>query len=307
MIGVSKSSAIGGCSSDAGDALYLGLSLPLIEKNTEMENWIPDQVARNSRSFEAAMLSAHPEARAYVLDPEKYFERVCEECNYLDAAKVIEWTAAFPPTARVLDLGGGTGWLSAYLSTLSNVAEITIVDSSRAYLETNLAVSVARLGGDLRKIKSVVGYFSPLLVPDSSLDVVVSSASLHHAESLEGVLREVRRVLVPGGKCFVLNEIPVRMSLYLRVMLVASARTLGRTLLRRYTEMSPSVSASGILYDPLLGDRMYPLWYWHEGIRRAGLELHETIDSGLPIVKGGRCREGTLVHFACSKARGLRE
>ncbi len=267
-----------------------------------MENWIEEQVARNSRSFDAAMLNENPDAQEYTLDPERYFERVCLQCNYLDAVKALDWAALVPPGARVLDLAGGTGWLTAFLSSMANVREITIVDASRSYLEKNLPVAVRRLAGNAQKIKPAVGYFSPLLFDDSSLDLVVVSSSLHHADCLESVLKEIHRVLMPGGRCLILNEAPVGDLFYLRMMIVTFIRSLACTLSRRYVAVSPSLSGSGILYDPVLGDRMYPRWYWTSAISAAGFRLAEVVDTKLPTVKNG---DGLpLVHFVCAKPAG---
>src|SRR3569833_1177768 len=264
-----------------------------------MENWIQEQAARNSGSFDAAMLTEYPEARDYVLDPERYFARARAQCNYLEAARLLDWQGIIPPAARILDLAGGTGWLSAYLSTFSQVGQITIVDASSAYLQKNLPVSVRRLGGNLHKIRAVVGYFAPLLFPDASLDLVVVSSSLHHADNLEAVLKEIHRVLVPGGKCLILNEAPVGTLFYLRSMLTTAIRTFGKTLAHRFTAASPSISASGILYDPVLGDRMFPHWYWAEAIGRAGFVLERKIDTGMATVKN--TSGNPLVHFICAK------
>ena len=265
-----------------------------------MENWIEEQAARNSRGFDAAMVNEYPEARAYALDPERYFERVCLQCNYLDAAKLLDWNALIPERARVLDLAGGTGWLTAFLSSMPKVREVTIVDASRAYLETNLPVAVRRLSGDAGKIRPAVGYFSPLLFDDASLDVVVVSSSLHHADSLEAVLREIRRVLVPGGRCCILNETPVGEVMYLRTMITTFIRSMYRTLARSYVATSPALSGSGILYDPMLGDRMFPRWYWERAIVAAGFELERTVDTGMPTVKDAAGIP--LVHFICKKS-----
>jgi hypothetical protein len=106
-------------------------------------------------------------------------------------------------------------------------------------------------------------------------------------------------VLVPGGWCCLLNEAPSGDWFYLRTMLATFVRSLIATLTRRYSPSSPSLSASGILYDPLLGDRMYPSWYWEAAIRNAGLTLVRRIDTNLPTVKGGSGLP--LVHFLCRK------
>ncbi|MDH4186709.1 MAG: hypothetical protein OEV08_06910, partial [Nitrospira sp.] len=67
--------------------------------------------------------------------------------------------------------------------------------------------------------------------------------------------------------------------------------------LHRYKPISPSISSSGYLYDPILGDRDYPLWYWKEAIHRSGFAIVECIDTGLATVKNVKGR--SLVHFVC--------
>ena len=264
-----------------------------------MENWVQEQVRRNSTAFDAAMLLTNAEETAYTRDPERYFERVCVDCNYLDAVRQVNWDEIFKGGSSVLDLGGGTGWLTAYLSRMEGVSQIKIVDLSSGYLERNLPVAVRRLSGEATKISTAVGYFSPLLFEDASLDVVVMSSAIHHADQMEGVLREINRVLVSGGWCLLLNETPVGDLFYLRTMLVTFARSLLGTLTRRYFPSSASVSASGILYDAQLGDRMYPNWYWESAIRGAGFLLERRIDTGLATVKGSSGLP--LTHFICRK------
>jgi SAM-dependent methyltransferase len=265
-----------------------------------MENWIQEQSMRNTSAFDAAMPVHYPEARSYTSDADLYFERVCEQCNYLDAVKKLDWAQAIPFGAKVLDLAGGTGWLSAYLSSLPNVDKITIIDASRAYLEVNLPVSIRRLNGVHSKITPVVGYFSPLILEDASIDVVVVSSSLHHADNLEAVLKEIYRVLVPGGKCFILNETPVSDLFYIRTMITTFIRTMLLTVTRRYVATSLSISASGILCDPFLGDRMFPSWYWRSAILQSGFALDKVVNTDLSTVKDSKGI--SLVHFICSKS-----
>jgi SAM-dependent methyltransferase len=265
-----------------------------------MESWIQEQSAKNNNNFEGAMLTKYPDAARYTVDPNKYFERVCLECNYLDAIKLFDWGKIIPTNARILDLAGGTGWLSAYLSTFPQAKEITIVDSSHTYLDKNLPVSAQRLGGKLEKIKPIEGFFTPLFIPDASMDLVVVSSSLHHADNLEAVLKEIHRVLAPGRKCYILNETPADNILYFKVMLMTFLRILLKTLKREFLPTAPSISASGFLYDTLLGDRMFPDWYWVKAIERAGFTLEERIDSKMPTVKNDS-KGWSLVHYVCKK------
>lgn len=266
-----------------------------------MESWIQEQTQKNNSHFSAVMESQLPEAATYTADPDLYFNRVCLECNYLDAVKEIDWNAMIPDNARVLDLAGGTGWLTAYLSAHPKVKNITIVDASKSYLQTNLPVSVIRLEGKSEKIKSIEGYFAPLLVEDGYYDMIVVSSSLHHADNLEAVIKELNRALIPGGRCFILNETPASNLGYLKTMLMAFFRIFTRTLKRDFMAVSPSISSIGFLYDPLLGDRMFPDWYWQKSIELGGFKLEKRIDTKMATVKN---RQGLpLVHYICRKGK----
>ena len=61
--------------------------------------------------------------------------------------------------------------------------------------------------------------------------------------------------------------------------------------------MSPAVSSSGYLYDPKLGDRDYPRWYWERALAVSGFSIESVMDTGLPTLKGRKGRP--LIHFIC--------
>lgn len=93
-----------------------------------------------------------------------------------------------PPTARVADLGGGTGLLLARLAALSRPP--VLVDFSHAMLA--LAPARAwRVQGDLRRL--------PLR--DATIDRAFAITALLLAPRARvGALLEVARVLAPGGR-----------------------------------------------------------------------------------------------------------
>jgi hypothetical protein len=70
-----------------------------------------------------------------------------------------------------------------------------------------------------------------------------------------------------------------------------------KVIARNYESASPAISACGYLYDPCLGDKSYPLWYWKEAIGRAGFSIAEIMSTGLPTVKG--TPGASLTHFIC--------
>ena len=99
------------------------------------------------------------------------------------------------------------------------------------------------------------------------------------------------------GYLFILNETPLSNLRYLLIMIKRFIRIYIDTIFKNYRSKSPSISSNGILYDPILGDRIYPLWYWLKAIRMSDLSLSESINTRLPTVKGEKGIK--LRHFIC--------
>ncbi|MFT0518396.1 class I SAM-dependent methyltransferase [uncultured Pseudomonas sp.] len=97
-------------------------------------------------------------------------------------------------SARVLDLGCGAGHVSFHVAPL--VAEVVAYDLSQAMLEV-VASAAAERG--LGNVKTAHGAAERLPFGDASFDFVFSRYSAHHWSDVGLALREVRRVLKPGG------------------------------------------------------------------------------------------------------------
>ena len=100
------------------------------------------------------------------------------------------------PEARILDLGCGVGHLLAWLARHAP-ARYDGLDLSPA------SVRAARAVAGVRRV--VAGDAGRLPFRDASYDAVVCNGSAHHLPDLAAALREVRRVLRPGGR-LVLHE-----------------------------------------------------------------------------------------------------
>jgi ubiquinone/menaquinone biosynthesis C-methylase UbiE len=259
--------------------------------------WIHEQTDRNISQFEKAMETHYPESAAYLHDPKEYLARVGEQCNYIDAIKLIDWRKYLRPDCSILDLGGGAGWLSAYLSQFESVGKIYNLDSSKFFLYEMMPSIVELMAGHSKKITPIEGLFSPLLFEDQSLEVVAASSALHHADNLEDLLKEIRRVLKKGGWLFALNETPYTATAYAVLAVKVCVKMFRDIAFRRYKSVSPSISSCGYRYDPYLGDIAYPTWYWQAAFKRAGFTLVECVDSGMATVKGWPGLN--LVHFIC--------
>lgn len=110
---------------------------------------------------------------------------------------------------RVLEIGAGAAWFSAELSKLPKVVEITATDASAKLLKHQAPKIFKLLKAHAAKITRMPADFGKVDFPNNHFDVVVCADALHQATSPLRVLREVRRVLKPGGQFVAIRE-PVR-------------------------------------------------------------------------------------------------
>ncbi|AWI79972.1 hypothetical protein CEW87_11710 [Parazoarcus communis] len=261
------------------------------------DNWIVKQTLSGVSQFDQSMVNSYPDSNEYLQNARAYLSTVGEVCNYVDASKMLDWAGLLPQGAEVLDLGCGGGWLTAMLSRVDSVKTVYALDSSQHFLHKLLPEVMTLMEGNAEKVVTLEALFQPLLFEESYLDAVVASSALHHADNLESVLKEIRRALKPGGLLVILNETPRTGVRFLVSVFVASLRILRNLATRRYMPVSPSISSSGYLYDPDLGDRDYPSWYWLEALTRAGFAVEAVMNTDMPTVKGSKGRP--LIHFVC--------
>ncbi|WON76237.1 class I SAM-dependent methyltransferase [Serratia sp. UGAL515B_01] len=105
-------------------------------------------------------------------------------------------------SARLLDLGCGAGHAS--FTAASNVAEVVAYDLSPQMLEV---VGHAAQQKGLANIQVQQGVAESLPFDDASFSVVISRYSAHHWHDVGRALREVERVLKPGGKAIFMDVI----------------------------------------------------------------------------------------------------
>lgn len=95
-----------------------------------------------------------------------------------------------PPPRRVIDIGCGEGRLPRDLQRLGY--DVTGVDGSATL------IAAAREADPAGRYALADAASLPL--PDASADLVTAFMSLHDIDDLDGALREIARVLVPGGR-----------------------------------------------------------------------------------------------------------
>jgi len=110
-----------------------------------------------------------------------------EHLHKIRAAELDVIAAHFPPGARILELGAGTGAQALALSERGyDVAAVDIAESNYA---------------DAKVFPVQVYDGRTLPFADGSFDIVFSSNVLEHVPDLPPLHAETKRVLKPGGKC----------------------------------------------------------------------------------------------------------
>jgi ubiquinone/menaquinone biosynthesis C-methylase UbiE len=116
---------------------------------------------------------------------------------------VISQSLQLKDQGEAVDLGCGAGQLVMELAKNAPGLHVTGIDLSEEML-ANARISSQQL--DLEdRVEYRLGNAEEIPFPDQSLDLVISTASLHHWNEPVKVLNEVDRVLKPGGAYYIFD------------------------------------------------------------------------------------------------------
>jgi demethylmenaquinone methyltransferase/2-methoxy-6-polyprenyl-1,4-benzoquinol methylase len=117
-----------------------------------------------------------------------FYERVIPPPDPTEISELLR----LPTTGRLLDAGGGTGRVSAGLR--HQVGTLVVSDLSRNMLRQ------ARAKEGLRPVRA---HAETLPFPDASFDRVLVVDALHHFCDQGNAIRDLLRVLGPGGRLLI--------------------------------------------------------------------------------------------------------
>jgi len=149
------------------------------------------------------------------------------------------------PGDRAIDLGAGAGHAS--LAVAPQVARVDAIDPTPAMLAV-----AARLAAE-RGIANVVATEATadaLPFPDAAFDLALSRFSIHHWPDPAGALREVARVLRPGGRLVLVDLVApedARLDAFLNAVELLRDPTHGRSL--RPSDWRAALAGAGFAGD----------------------------------------------------------
>lgn len=191
--------------------------------------------------------------------------------------RLLRWfiarrAVALMPQGTAVDLGCGPGHLAIQLAQMAPQLHLTGLDLSDEMLVE--ARSHARRSGLGDRISFRKGDAVQIPFPDASLDLVVSTLSLHHWSEPVAVLDELVRVLRPGGAFLVADlrrdlAAPFYVLLWFATHFVVpgALRRVNEPLASRHAAFTPAEAADLADQSQLSGWRVTsgPLWLTIEG------------------------------------------
>jgi ubiquinone/menaquinone biosynthesis C-methylase UbiE len=170
----------------------------MMTRNRNLKRRIRLRMAKTGESYTAARRHVAPAARSTAV-----FEREIP-ADYLARAAATPIARTYkslaleklrlPAGATVLDIGCGTGEdLSPLLDAVGPHGAVIGVDVDEKALAT------ARASHDHEQLRLLRADAHELDFADASVDAVHTDRTLQHVDSPQRMLRELRRVLVPGG------------------------------------------------------------------------------------------------------------
>lgn len=143
------------------------------------------------------------------------------------AAQDVAATA--PAGATVLDAGCGSGRLAVQIARRRPDLQVRGVDLEQGMIE--VAARRASQENVADRVQFTVADLADLPVPDGSVDLIVSTASLHHWADPSAVIASLNRVLRPDGQMWI-YDFRVVPAGKVRAATVHLGRRMDRTLVR---------------------------------------------------------------------------
>lgn len=189
----------------------------------------------------------------------------------------------------VLDVGAGRGIASYAFAREGSRVTALEPDASRIVGRAAIEDLCRRSGVE---IECVEAFGERLPFPDRSFDVVYGRAVLHHARNLPALMREVARVLRPGGRALFVREHVISRPQDLQAFLDSHAlhKWYGGEHAYLLGEYRGAIEAAGLRLHKMLGPWESVVNFWPSTTN----DVHRTMHRMLKRRVGGRLAAGLL-------------
>lgn len=196
-----------------------------------------------------------------------------------------------PIDGRGVDVACGSFWTAREVFDATRLEHLTGVDFSRHRVLELGAHMVSAYNIAPQKVTLALGNFYALRIPDGTMNLVLLSQALHHAERPLDLLAEVHRVLSAKGVAVLIGEIPldqeevrrkkIRRRIWESLPSTMQDKLPCRRFLRRLGFI-PRVASHRV--DEILGDHAYIFADYRRLFKASGLRFHygETRDGHYP-------------------------
>ncbi len=140
-------------------------------------------------------------ARTYDRSLLNYF--LFQPSSHMFLEELAHWHKDHATTFDILDIGCGTGTFLAMIAASSLPAR-SLVGLDYA-MEMCLQASKKAGAAGVERMPFIHGDSEHLPFADSSFDIVTCANSFHHYPNQQAVVREMRRVLRPGGRLMIID------------------------------------------------------------------------------------------------------